>query len=96
IACKTCHAPSSPSTSALFVHNVGAGGGGPDCISCHDSRGGGAPADKRIDIVSFNLSVHYGMNGGGNGACWACHGNGTAPSGHPAEYKSPKKCSNDS
>lgn len=95
LACKTCHAPDSPATSALFIHNVGAGGGGPDCISCHDSRGGGAPADKRIDVVSFNLSVHYGMNGGGNGACWACHGNGTQPPGHPAEYKSPKKCSND-
>lgn len=95
LACRTCHAPDSPATSALFIHNVGAGGGGPDCISCHDSRGGGAPADKRIDVVSFNLSVHYGMNGGGNGACWACHGNGTQPLGHPAEYKSPKKCSND-
>ena len=95
LACRTCHAPNSPATSALFIHNVGAGGGGPNCISCHDSRGGGAPADKRIDIVSFNLSVHYNMNGGGNGACWACHGDGTAPLGHPAGYKLPKKCSND-
>lgn len=95
LACRTCHAPDAPATSALFIHNVGAGGGGPDCISCHDSRGGGAPADKRIDIVSFNLSVHYGLNNGSNGACWACHGNGAAPSGHPPEYKSPRKCSND-
>src|SRR5659263_72060 len=93
--CRICHAPNSPATTALFIHNVGAGGGGPNCISCHDSRGGGAPADKRIDIVSFNLSVHYGLNNGGNGACWACHGDGTQPSGHPAGYKSPKKCSND-
>jgi hypothetical protein len=93
--CKICHGVNSPATSALFIHNVGAGGGGPDCISCHDSRGGGAPADKRIDILSFNKSVHYGINEGGNGACWACHGDGTQPSGHPAGYKSPKKCSND-
>jgi signal peptidase I len=93
--CKICHAVNSPATSALFIHNVGTGGGGPNCISCHDSRGGGAPADKRIDIVSFNMSVHYGLNNGGNGACWACHGDGTRPSGHPASYKSPKKCSND-
>ena len=93
--CKICHAVNSPATSALFIHNVGAGGGGPDCISCHDSRGGGAPADKRIDVLSFNKSVHYGINDGGNRACWACHGDGTQPSGHPAGYKSPKKCSND-
>ena len=94
-ACVPCHALNSPATSALFIHNVGAGGGGPDCISCHDNRGGGAPADKRIDIVAFNKSVHYGMNSGGNGACWACHGDGSQPSGHPSGYKSPKKCNND-
>lgn len=93
--CKICHAVNSPMTTAIFIHNVGAGGGGPDCISCHDSRGNGAPADKRIDIVSFNKSVHYGLNNGSNAACWACHGDGTPPSGHPAGYKSPKKCSND-
>lgn len=93
--CKICHGVNSPATSALFIHNVGAGGGGSDCISCHDSRGGGAPADKRIDLLSFNKSVHYGINEGGNRACWACHGDGTQPSGHPAGYKSPKKCSND-
>ncbi|PWB50771.1 MAG: hypothetical protein C3F06_11985 [Candidatus Methanoperedenaceae archaeon] len=93
--CKICHAVNSPATSAIFIHNVGTGGGGPDCISCHDNRGAGAPADKRIDIFSFNKSVHYGINKGGNGACWACHGDGTQPSGHPEGYKSPKKCSND-
>jgi hypothetical protein len=93
--CKICHAVNSPATSALFIHNVGAGGGGPDCISCHDSRGGGAPAEKRIDIVSFNKSVHFSLNNGSNGACWACHGDGTAPTGHPVSYKSPRKCSND-
>lgn len=93
--CRICHAVNSPLTSALFIHNVGAGGGGPDCMSCHDSRGGGAPADKRIDIVSFNKGVHNGLNNGSNGACWACHGDGTQPTGHPAGYKSPRKCSND-
>jgi hypothetical protein len=93
--CKICHAVNSPLTTAIFIHNVGAGGGGPDCISCHDSRGSGAPVDKRIDIVSFNKSVHYGLNNGSNGACWACHGDGTPPAGHPEGYKSPKKCSND-
>ncbi len=94
-ACKACHGVNSPATTALFIHNVGTGGGGPDCISCHGSRGGGAPPDKRIDMDAFNKSVHYGLNGGGSSSCWACHGNGTKPSGHPAGYKSPKKCSND-
>ena len=93
--CKICHAVNSPMTTAKFIHNVGTGGGGPDCISCHDIRGSGAPADKRIDIRSFNKSVHYALNNGSNGACWACHGDGTQPTGHPAGYKSPKKCSND-
>jgi len=93
--CVVCHAKNSPATSSLFVHNVGPGAGGPDCIMCHDSRIGGAPADKRIDLLAFNKSVHYGLNGGGSAACWACHGNGTKPTGHPEGYKTPKKCSND-
>lgn len=94
--CVLCHGVNSPATTALFIHNVGPGGGGPDCISCHDLRvPGGAPADKKIDVTAFNKSVHNGLNTGGNAACWACHGDGTRPTGHPMRYKSPKKCSND-
>lgn len=93
--CLLCHAKNFPATSSLFIHNVGTGAGGPDCLMCHDSRVGGAPADKRIDVIAFNKSVHYGLNRGGSAACWACHGNGTKPTGHPEGYKTPKKCSND-
>jgi glutaredoxin len=95
--CITCHSssPNFQTGADSFVHNVSIGAGGPDCISCHDINGGTAPLDKRIDISIFNKSVHFGVNGGGNGACWACHGNGTQPIGHPSGYKSPKKCSND-
>lgn len=95
VICMQCHAANSPATTALFIHNISTGGVGPDCMSCHDIRGGGAPADKRIDIIGFNKSMHYGINGGGNRACWACHGNGTRPVGHPPRYKSPGRCSSD-
>ncbi|KCZ71483.1 hypothetical protein ANME2D_02213 [Candidatus Methanoperedens nitroreducens] len=93
--CLQCHGNSSQLTTALFVHNVAAGGGGADCASCHDIKATGGPLDKRIDIAAFNNSVHYRLNRGGNSACWACHGNGAEPDGHPPEYKSPRKCSND-
>lgn len=94
-ACLPCHSVNSPTTTAQFVHNVAAGGGGADCVSCHDVAASGAPPDKKIDILALNKSVHYGLNGGGSRACWACHGDGTAPTGHPAGYKSPRKCSSD-
>lgn len=91
--CVQCHGNSSPSTTAYFVHSVVPGRGGADCISCHNVNATGAPLDKRVNISAFNISVHSSLNGGGNRACWACHGNGSEPSGHPPEYKSPKKCS---
>lgn len=93
--CKSCHSANSPGSTTQFIHNVSAGGGGPDCISCHDIMASGAPADKRIDILSFEKGVHNDLNDGGNRACWACHGDGSEPGGHPAGYRSPLKCSND-
>jgi len=92
--CIRCHGSSSPSTTAYFVHGVVPGRGGPDCISCHNVNTTGAPLDKRVNISAFNIGVHSSLNGGGNRACWACHGNGSEPSGHPPEFKSPKRCSN--
>ena len=94
--CRTCHSSNSPTSTTQFIHNVAAGGGGADCISCHDINATGAPADKRIDFLAFNKGVHFDLNNGGNRACWACHGDGTEPGGHPADYRSPKKCSDDS
>ncbi|MDO8726758.1 MAG: hypothetical protein Q7J35_11880 [Candidatus Methanoperedens sp.] len=95
IVCKTCHSSNSANYTTQFIHYVTSGGGGSDCISCHDVYGNGAPINKRVDISDFNNSVHNRINGGGNRACWACHGDGTEPVGHPPEYKSPRKCSND-
>ncbi|MGB8215915.1 MAG: S-layer protein domain-containing protein [Candidatus Methanoperedens sp.] len=92
--CVQCHGNSSPSTTAYFVHSIVPARGGPDCISCHNVSATGAPLDKRVNVLAFNISVHSSLNGGGNRACWACHGNGSEPSsGHPPEYKSPKRCS---
>ncbi len=93
--CRSCHSSDSPDSTTLFIHNVSAGGGGADCISCHDINGTGAPANKKIDILAFDRGAHNNLNEGRNRACWACHGDGTEPEGHPAEYRSPKKCSND-
>ncbi len=70
----------------------------PDCTSCH-RLGGVAP--KQIDIEAFKKSVHANLNNRTNNtvavdpvnkACWACHGNGSKPLGHPEEYKSPRSC----
>ncbi len=27
-------------------------------------------------------------------ACWACHGEGNEPAGHPSRYRNPRRCSN--
>lgn len=70
----------------------------PDCASCH--RPGGV-APKQIDVEAFRKSVHAKLNNRTEGdvavdtinkACWSCHGNGSKPSGHPEEYRSPRSC----
>lgn len=70
----------------------------PDCTGCH-RLGGVAP--KQVDVEAFRKSVHAILNNRTenavavdpiNKACWACHGNGSKPSGHPEEYRSPKSC----
>jgi hypothetical protein len=104
VKCKECHGSRiSILTSAEFVHNVNMGGGGPDCISCHDTGGSGAPANKRIKASSMKLGVHKNLNSNAansssidpiNKACWACHGEGTEPAGHPQRYRTPRECSN--
>jgi hypothetical protein len=105
--CFSCHSGvmSGYSEDSLnFTHRVSEGGGGGNCISCHDIGGAGAPLDKRINAQYLKLGVHRNLNGGAsnvtavdpiNKACWACHGEGIEPSGHPARYKIPRECSND-
>ncbi len=76
-------------------------GGGTDCVSCHDN--GGTGASKHIDASAIKQGVHRNLNNNTvnstlpsdpvNKACWACHGNGTEPSGeHPINYETPYLC----
>ncbi len=104
--CKNCHGSALSGyaeTTLNFSHSVGTGGGGPNCISCHDIGGSGAPANKRINELAMKQGVHNNLNSNAtnstaidpiNKACWACHGEGNEPAGHPARYKTPRECSN--
>ncbi|MCL7414418.1 MAG: hypothetical protein M8353_12550, partial [ANME-2 cluster archaeon] len=62
--------------------------GGPDCVGCH----GSGAALEDVNTTVFNSSIHAGLNSGAanvtpvnelSKACWACHGNGSEPTGHP-------------
>ncbi len=94
--CETCHSQvgTYSKTSLNYSHslNVGAAGGA-NCVACHDV-GGSAP--KLINAASIQSGIHKNLNGATtdiNKACFACHGDGTPPtSGHPANYKNPKAC----
>ncbi len=102
--CKTCHGSLLTGyleTSLNFSHRVGEGGGGKDCISCHNKSSTGSPLNLRVDGSAIEKGVHKNLNIKAynssatdpiNKACWACHGDGTEPSGHPARYKLPRKC----
>jgi hypothetical protein len=95
-SCESCHAfnGSSSKDSLNYSHSLDSGmGGGPDCISCHDT-GGLAP--ETVNVTDLGKSIHRNLNGAdsnANRSCYACHGDGSAPSsGHPVEYKNPKNC----
>ncbi len=107
IHCENCHGSALAgylNTTLNFSHSVGEGGGGRDCVSCHDINGKGAPINKRIDASAMKQGVHKNLNRNAtssqpldaiNKACWACHGDGSEPAGHPQRYKNPRKCSSD-
>lgn len=100
--CGTCHG-SYADTAGFTFHNAaignGSGGGsGPNCKTCHNisdsSTGRG-----HVDYTAFNTSIHGSINTTSgadndpdNEPCWACHGDGTKPSVHPANYKIPYIC----
>ncbi|PWB55571.1 MAG: hypothetical protein C3F06_02225 [Candidatus Methanoperedenaceae archaeon] len=76
-------------------------GGGTDCVLCHDM--GGSGATKHIDASAIKQGVHRNLNNGTvnstilldpiDKACWACHGDGTEPTGqHPTNYRTPYLC----
>ena len=101
--CSTCHGGYSITPSFTF-HNGALGNGsgasgGPDCKVCHDVTG----AQKKVNFSAMNdsSSLHMSLNSGafasdnsynGSKKCWACHGDGLQPSGHPARYRSPSNC----
>jgi hypothetical protein len=93
--CDGCHGKgASVGTQTGHINGI-INAAGADCTSCHDINSTIAPSDKRIDFAAFDKGVHRDLNTGKNKACWACHGDGTEPAGHPANYKTPKKCSSD-
>ncbi|MDD1745667.1 MAG: hypothetical protein LUQ20_07680, partial [Candidatus Methanoperedens sp.] len=90
--CRNCHnnALEEGATSLNFSHNVAPGGGGPDCISCHDINVNKLRPEKRIIAASMRLGVHGNLNSNTanstpidplNKACWACHLEGNEPVG---------------
>ena len=100
--CKSCHG--SGTTVGEIMHNVSeggaGGGGGADCKSCHNI-GGIAPKLINFNLMNQNDASHKNLNSGAsstvnveNKKCWACHGDGTQPSSHPSNYKSPLDCTN--
>ncbi len=94
-SCRGCHGSLMSGTNITgLMHNADVGkSGGPNCVSCHEI-GGSAP--KHIDVTVFTNSAHRNLNGAlsdVNKACYACHGDGSAPdSGHPQNYRNPRLC----
>ena len=103
-ACRGCHGRLAAGTGITgFMHSVATGitSGGPDCALCHDTDG---IAPKRISFTAFKKGVHRNLNNHATNstslsqeavkACWACHGEGLEPEGHPSRYRNPRRCSN--
>ncbi|MFZ3059177.1 MAG: hypothetical protein WA102_05495 [Candidatus Methanoperedens sp.] len=105
--CKACHGSLLSSTANMsgFTHNVAIGvRGGANCTACHNI-GGFAGAGRLVNFTVMNdsLAIHKNLNSNAtspsgypsiNFKCWACHGEGTEPAGHPERYKTPRECSN--
>jgi len=97
--CWRCHNDTSEALSTFHAENLGPGGGGPDCAECH-KIGGTATAQVCVSVIE--TSIHKNMNSEANNttvlstlvnkACWACHGDGSEPTGHPSNYKNPRAC----
>ncbi|MCX9013668.1 MAG: hypothetical protein OIN89_02555 [Candidatus Methanoperedens sp.] len=101
--CKECHSPvgNYEETTRNFSHSLNEGGGGPDCVSsgCHGLTG--SATSPYMNWTSLKSGMHAALNSGADttgmtdpivAACWACHGDGTKPSGHPTNYQQPYYC----
>ncbi|NJD52918.1 MAG: hypothetical protein FIB07_08640 [Candidatus Methanoperedens sp.] len=79
--CYTCHNGSTPYTKITpFMHEVYIGGGGPDCLSCHEI--GSAGSVLHVNNSAMKLSFHSNLNNNSvnlygvsaeNKKCWGCH-----------------------
>lgn len=99
--CNICHRNST--TTKLDAHNITRAVMG-SCSDCHDVGGtAGAgrlvnfPATNNSDAVHIKLNVNANSASGYNATnfkCWTCHGDGSEPTGHPTNYKTPQNCNN--
>ncbi len=87
-----------PDTFHVPLLNEGLDGGS-DCIYCHDDSNGFGVSS--VNAIQSRLGGHSQLNSGRrtyladndiNKACWACHGDGTDPGRHPADYLYPRQC----
>ncbi len=99
VQCKNCHYKGTGTTVGQMLHNISVGGGGPDCKSCHDVGSVSAPKLVNFSAMNSSSAGHKNLNSGAsttvnaeNRKCWACHGDGTQPSGHPSNYRTPTDC----
>jgi len=91
--CEDCHRSPEADTWNKFVHNI-VTVANPDCGRCHESVGAvssavGGSVHAGLNVEAPNETV---LTDPAAKACWACHGNGTEPVGHPPEYKTPLNC----
>jgi|GEM_PF-2817451 hypothetical protein len=102
--CYKCHTSAGTYASdPKAMHFIDPAPANANCTQCHDTNG---EASKQVDVDAMNNSdsIHLNLNSGAaNGGavepyaaeskrCWACHGNGTAPTTHPANFKNPYLC----
>ncbi|MCL7414368.1 MAG: hypothetical protein M8353_12285, partial [ANME-2 cluster archaeon] len=89
--CLGCHQNTSnvPGNTTWFAHDVYEASA-INCVGCHDAPIGLVPTVVQVNVSATNNSsesIHYDLNGaalGDNLRCYACHGNGSAPTTHPA------------
>lgn len=102
--CYSCHtSAATQSADSKAMHSVEAAPADANCTKCHDI-GGESSALVDVSAMNTSQSMHNNLNslaadGGAiepyateSKRCWACHGNGTAPTTHPTNYRNPLAC----
>lgn len=102
-ACYLCHNGSNLYTTMnQFMHGVYVGGGGPDCLKCHDT--GRTETYMHVNNTAMKQSFHANLNNqsvnssnvsADNKKCWGCHqSDGSQPTGDSMgdKYTKPYTC----